>query len=233
MDPSLPIFATSAIAVGFVHTAMGFDHTLPFIVLGRAQGWSLWKVLRLTLLCGLAHVVSSLVLGLLGVGLGISAQRYGVFQEIQGHLAAWSLILFGLTYAGWSFAKSRRRQRHLHDHGDGHLHVHEPETTHGAFKSSGPQRLITTWSLFIIFALGPCEPLIPLIMVPALKVGMGTAMQVAGVFSFTTIGTMVALVSVGYYGVSLLPLQRLQVHANTLAGLAVAASGLAIQLFGI
>jgi Mg2+ and Co2+ transporter CorA len=70
-------------------------------------------------------------------------------------------------------------------------------------------------------------------MVPALKIGMASAAHVAVVFSLTTITTMVAIVTAGFYGMEFLPLQRLQVHANTLAGLAVAVSGVAIQLFGI
>ncbi len=233
MTPSLSVFAGSAVAIGFVHTAMGIDHTLPFLVLGRAQKWSLRKILGLTTLCGIAHVMSSVFIGLFGAALGVGVQKWEIFQVWRGHLAAWSLIIFGLTYAVWSFAKSRRLQGHLHDHGDGHVHAHEPEMAHDSLDGADKRRLITTWSLVIIFVLGPCEPLVPLIIVPALHSGWWTAIQVAIIFGATTVGTMVAIVMVGYYGINLLPLRSLQIHANTLAGLAVAVSGVAIQLFGI
>lgn len=233
MNPSLDILSGSAVAVGLVHTAMGIDHTLPFVVLGKAQGWSLGKVLRLTVLCGIAHVTSSIVLGSIGLALGISAQRFEMFQKVRSDFAAWALIVFGLTYAAWSFARRRRLQAHLHAHEDGHLHAHVPHEEHGAMDPSEKRRRVTIWSLFIIFVLGPCEPMIPLIMVPALKIGFASAAHVATVFSLTTIGTMVAIVTAGFYGMEFLPLKRLQVHANTLAGLAVALSGVAIQLFGI
>lgn len=233
MNFGLDILATSAIAVGFVHTAMGIDHTLPFLVLGKAQGWRLGKILRLTVLCGIAHVMSSIVLGAAGVALGISAQRFEMFQKVRGDFAAWALVAFGLTYASWSFAKSRRLHGHLHTHEDGHLHAHAPQDSHETLNPVEKRQMVTAWSLFIIFVLGPCEPMIPLIMVPALKMGIASAVQVALVFSLTTIGTMVAIVSAGFYGMEMLPLRGLQKHANTLAGLAVAVSGLAIQLFGI
>lgn len=233
MTPSMDILSGSAVAVGFVHTAMGLDHTLPFLVLGKAQNWPFLKVLALTVACGVAHVTSSVVLGSIGVALGISAQRFKMFQAMRGDFAAWALIAFGLTYAGWSFAKSRRLQSHLHAHKDGQLHAHIPDEHHGSFNAYDKRRLVTAWSLFIIFVLGPCEPMIPLIMVPALKTSLASAVWIATVFSVTTIATMVGIVTVGYFGMEFLPLKRLQVHANTLAGLAVAVSGLAIQLFGI
>ncbi len=233
MNPSLDILSGGAVAVGFVHTAMGIDHTLPFLVLGKAQGWSIKKVLGLTAICGVAHVMSSVVLASAGIALGVSVQRFEAVQKIRGDVAAWALILFGLTYAAWSFAKSRRLQGHLHSHEDGHLHAHIPQEKHGILDAVEKRKLVTAWSLFIIFVLGPCEPMIPLLMVPALKVGIGSAVHVAAIFSLTTIGTMLAIVAAGYYGMEFLPLKRLQIHANTLAGLAVAVSGLAIQLFGI
>src|ERR1041385_2014809 len=96
-------YVGGAVAVAFAHTAMGIDHYLPFIVLGRAQKWSLEKVLGLTFICGLAHVLSSVVLGLGGAALGMSIQRCEHLHAIQGNVAAWVLIVFGSTYAAWSF----------------------------------------------------------------------------------------------------------------------------------
>jgi len=67
MDTTLTILLTTAVSVAFVHTLIGVDHTLPFIVIGRARDWPLRKVLGLTALCGLGHVLTSVVLG--GVGI--------------------------------------------------------------------------------------------------------------------------------------------------------------------
>ena len=83
--------------------------------------------------------------------------------------------------------------------------------------------------------LGPCEPLIPLLIAPAISIGTGAALLVAGVFGATTIATMTALVIVGYLGLAMVPGvgRRLAGYSHTLAGLAVAASGIIIRLTGL
>jgi len=151
---------------------------------------------------------------------------------VRGEIAAWLLIFFGLFYAGWSFARQRRKQRHIHSHNEGTVHSHEhsgQDHNHGVKVPAAA----TAWSLFVIFVLGPCEPLIPLLMAPAVSLGTWAVVPVTAVFGFTTIITMLLIVTVSFYGLRLAPLRRLETHVNTLAGLAIACSGLAIHLFGI
>lgn len=229
---SLHILVGSAVSIGFLHTIIGVDHSLPFIVLGRAQSWTLRKTLFVTLLCGVGHVLSSVLLGGIGIGLGVAAAKLQWIESWRGGVAAWSLIIFGLAYAGWSLARQRRRQRGAHAHGH-RVHSHE-QRIEGEHRHEGlSPTALTAWTLFIIFVLGPCEPLIPLLMVPALSLGAWAAVPVASAFGLTTIGTMMLVVTIGYFGVTLPFFQRLEAHAHTLAGLAIAASGLAIQLLGI
>ena len=232
MDPGLNILLMSGISIGFIHTLIGVDHSLPFVVLGRAQGWSLTKVLTITGLCGLGHVLSSVVLGTVGIGLGVAISKLEWVEGARGSLAAWTLIIFGLTYAAWSFARQRRRQRHTHEH-QGLVHSHEHLAGSPHQHANLSPAAVTAWSLFVIFVLGPCEPLIPLLMVPALDYGTWGVTLVAGAFGLTTIGTMMLVVTFGYFGLKMASFRRLEAHANTLAGLAIAASGLAIQVFGI
>lgn len=229
---TLTVLVGSAVSIGFLHTLIGVDHSLPFVVIARAQRWSLRKTLGLTVLCGFGHVLSSVALGILGIGLGVAVTRLEWIESWRGEAAAWSLILFGLAYSGWSLARQRRRQKAAHAHGE-QVHSHEhSDGGHHRHEGLSP-RALTAWSLFIIFVLGPCEPLIPLLMVPALSLGAWALVPVAGAFAVTTIGTMTLVVGVGYYGVKLPLFRRLEAHAHTLAGLAIAASGLAIQLLGI
>jgi len=207
---TLGLLTGTAVAVGIFHTVLGVDHYLPFIVMGRAQGWPLRKSMTLTFICGLAHVSSAVLLGLGGIGLGVTIQRLQVIHNIQGNIAAWFLIAFGLTYAAWSFAGARRNQGQV------------------------PKKAImTTWTLLVIFVLGPCEPLVPLMIVPALQHGIRTAMWVAAVFSATTISCMLVLVVVGWYGLNRISLRQFEVHAHTFAGLTLAAAGAAMQLLKI
>lgn len=243
--PALSVLLTTAVSIGFFHTLIGIDHSLPFVVMGRAHGWSLRKVLGVTALCGLGHVLSSVVLGVAGIGLGTALSKLEWIEASRGDLAAWSLILFGLTYAGWSMAKTRRATEHVHEHdgvvhshehdgeaGDGHSHSHHGHS-HGAGLDAEKAASMTAWSLFVIFVLGPCEPLIPLLMVPAMKWGAASCALVALAFGLTTIGTMMAVVTVGYVGLQMPVFERLERHVHTAAGLAIAGSGLAIKALGI
>lgn len=232
MEP-LRILVVSAVSIGFLHTLIGIDHTLPFVVIGRAQGWSYRKTATITALCGFGHVASSVVLGVLGIGLGVAIGHLQWVEAARGSFAAWFLIVFGLAYTGWSLARGRRKQRHVHVHPGGMVHAHGDETaSHDQGTKLSPAAL-TAWSLFIIFVLGPCEPLIPLLMVPAFDLGAWAAVPVTVAFAVTTIGTMLLLVTAGFFGLGLPTFKRLEGHANTLAGLAIAVSGVVIKLFGI
>jgi hypothetical protein len=86
--------------------------------------------------------------------------------------------------------------------------------------------------LFVVFVLGPCEPLIPLVMVPA---AAGSALGVAvvsAVFAASTLVTMLAAVTVGRLGVDLLPLGQLERFTHALAGVAILLSGLGVRFLG-
>ena len=57
----------TAATIAVLHTVLGPDHYLVFTAMGKAQNWSLAKTLRITTLCGLGHVASSMLLGLAGI----------------------------------------------------------------------------------------------------------------------------------------------------------------------
>jgi nickel/cobalt exporter len=232
MDTTLTVLLGSAIGVAFIHSLIGIDHSLPFVVLGKANGWSLRKTLGLTTVCGIGHVLSSVVLGLLGIGLGTAVANLEAIEASRGSLAAWTLIVFGLVYAGWAFARRRRSTRHAHQH-DGLVHTHTDGGTKHEHTTHHATAALTAWSLFIIFVLGPCEPLIPLLMIPAAGMGTGAVVMVTAAFGIVTLATMLSLVTLAYYGLRLRRMHWIEQHAHVMAGLAIAASGVAIQLLGI
>ncbi len=233
---SASVLLTTAATIGLFHTAIGLDHTLPFVVLGRSRGWSLRKVWTVTGLCGLAHVLSSVVLGFVGIGIGVAVERLSWIESVRGGLAAWMLIAFGLVYAAWSWVAVLRGKRHahVHVHADGTMHLHDHDHHGEHLHAHAPSaRSLTFWGLFIVFAFGPCEPLIPLLMAPAWEHHWALVAAVAAIFSVATIGTMLALVTVGVLGLRMVSLAPLERYANVVAGLVIAASGLAIQVLGI
>src|SRR3990172_6947200 len=70
MTQELLLLAGTAAVIGLVHTLLGPDHYLPFIVISKSGQWSLKKTATVTLLCGVGHVLGSVALGLAGDRLG-------------------------------------------------------------------------------------------------------------------------------------------------------------------
>lgn len=88
----------TVLSISAVHTFSGPDHYLPFIVLSRSKKWTLNKTLFWTSLCGIAHVLSSVLLGVIGIFLGWSIKQTFHIEEIRGGFAAWMLLGFGILY---------------------------------------------------------------------------------------------------------------------------------------
>lgn len=235
MDTELVILCGTAATIGLVHTLLGPDHYLPFIVMSKARGWALRRTLLITALCGIGHVLSSVILGLLGVAFGIGLTRLEALEGFRGNIAAWLLIGFGFTYCVWGLHRAFRKRPHTHSHCHAdvrHAHTHAHVTDH-SHPHGVKGRSLTPWILFTIFVFGPCEPLIPILMYPAAQSSGIGMLLVAAVFSVVTIGTMLSVVLVSAWGVSLVRLGRIERYTHALAGATICLSGLAIQLLGL
>ena len=236
MSRELTILLSTAATIGFLHTLIGPDHYLPFIVLSKARKWSLFKTGWVTALCGVGHILSSVILGLVGIALGITVNKLVHIESVRGSIAAWVLIAFGLVYFIWGLRKAIKNKPHSH------LHIHENEThehEHGHFNEhthvhelDGKVNL-TPWILFTIFIFGPCEPLIPLLMYPAAKNSLHGLVVVTTVFGAVTIATMLGIVLISTFGISFLPLKKIERYNHALAGLAIFLCGIAIQFVGL
>ena len=95
------LLATTAAFIGTVHTLIGPDHYVPFIVMSRTAKWSSPKTLGITILSGLGHVLGSVLLGFVGIALGIAVSHLEGVESTRGTIAAWGLIAFGLIYFVW------------------------------------------------------------------------------------------------------------------------------------
>lgn len=236
MNTEILLLCGTAASIGLIHTAIGPDHYLPFIVMSRARQWSMTKTAWITFLCGLGHVLSSVVLGLIGVFIGIQVMKLEALEAFRGSIAAWLLIGFGFAYFVWGLHRAIRNKphRHVHLHADHHEHEHEHTQTDEHTHVHDTQKTnITPWILFTIFVFGPCEPLIPLLMYPAAESSVLGTFLVAAVFSVVTIGTMLTIVMLTAWGVSFAKLGRLERYTHALAGAAICLSGLAIQVLGL
>lgn len=242
-ETTLGILLITAATIGVVHTITGPDHYVPFIAMSRVGRWSLTKTIVITLACGVGHVLSSVVLGALGIALGWAVSGLEAFEGTRGGLAGWLLLGFGLAYMVWGIRRAIRNQPHTHRHvhADGDVHAHEhahtDEHTHvhtlqyaPASRDEAQAGSMTPWILFTIFVFGPCEPLIPILMYPAAKLNVAGIVLVALVFGVFTIGTMTAIVVSAYVGLMKLRVSGLARYSHAIAGLALTICGAAIKL---
>ncbi len=81
MNGSFDTLMVAAIAIGIIHTAAGPDHYLPFIVIAKARKWSLSRTAVITVLCGMGHVMSSVVLGMIGIIAGVALGKLEVIES--------------------------------------------------------------------------------------------------------------------------------------------------------
>lgn len=216
MNTSSEILFVSAASIGFLHTVFGPDHYIPFVAMSRAKNWSLVKTNFVTLLCGLGHVLSSVLLGAIGVLFGVALNRLTIIESVRGEIAGWFLIAFGLIYFIWGIKTAYRKHHHPR------THVHHGEESN-----------VTPWVLFTIFVFGPCEPLIPLLMYPAAQNTWWDVAWVTLTFGSFTLLTMLMLVTAMSIGLERFRFEGLSRFGNALAGLTLFLCGIAVQFLGL
>jgi sulfite exporter TauE/SafE len=231
----MTVLLMSAASLGVIHTLLGPDHYLPFIVLSKARNWTKTRTLWITFIAGVGHIGGSVILGMIGIAMGISLSKLEAFEASRGSLVGWMLIAFGVLYTAYGIYKYLRRGAHMHlpaflrpksiRHADLHLDMEEIEKDHA-------DRL-TPWILFLIFVFGPCEVLIPMLIYPAANhSGMGVFL-VALVFGTATIGTMMLVVLLGYQGLSMIKFRGREHQLHLFAGLIILLAGAGMQFMGL
>jgi hypothetical protein len=205
---------TAAVSVAFFH-ALAPDHWVPFVALAKSSRWSVRKLAWITTLAGLAHVASSLLLGLLGLWAGLTVHHLQGAEAWRGSVGVWLLIGFGVAYALWGL----KHAQHHHPH----VTVQEVAKAYAAKRA---------WMLVAIVVFGPCEPLIPLMFVAA-QAGMATVWAISLVFSAVTVGMVVGQSLLSFAGVRLINAPWMERYAHALAGLVIVLTAILVLLVGI
>ncbi|MDJ0750016.1 MAG: hypothetical protein QNJ11_11060 [Woeseiaceae bacterium] len=202
------LLIVTAASIAFAHTILGPDHYLVFAAMGKARNWSTARTLRITLYCGIGHVLGSVLLGAIGLVIGARLASLVAIEGLRGNLAGWALLAFGLMYLAWGLRNAGRSQVHS-------------------------RTSITPWALFVVFLLGPCEALIPLFMYPAAKQDIGLVVAVATVFGVVTLLTMLAGVAITLFGLERMKLPSLGRYSHAVAGGSIVLCGGAINFLGL
>ena len=231
MSNDLQVLMLAAITVSFLHTMTGPDHYLPFVALSKSRGWSFTKTIFWTIICGCGHIWSSVLLGLGGAALGWSLAKIGWIESVRGGVAAWALLGFGLIYGIWGLMRAKQIRRHKHfDIYEDAVYVYEHR--HGEAVMPKDRHKVTPWVMFIIFLLGPCEPMIPLLYFPAAKNSLPAMLMLVLVYTIFTLLTMILMVALGYYGISFFKTNRIERYMHALGGATIFICGLGMVFMG-
>lgn len=225
MSPEMQLLLGTGISIALLHTLTGPDHYIPFIALSKSRNWTVSKTLFWTVTCGLGHVASSVLLALGGAAIGWSIKNIRIIENVRGGLASWVLLIFGLVYLIWGLYSTSKHKAHKHfeSAADGSMYVFE----HNHLNANQPveRHRLTPWVMFIIFLLGPCEPMIPLLYFPAAQSSISGMVWLIVIYTSVTLFTMVSMVLLGFYGIAFLNTQKLEKHMHVLAGLTLCICG--------
>ena len=234
-DATLSLLLATAVSTALFHTLIP-DHWLPFVLMGRARGWSKRTTLGVSGLSAAIHVALSAALGLLAVALGLQVAR-AVGESLQ-QAAPYLLIGFGLVYALWAWRKGGHFHPggslvHRQDEGapcpgsegshSAHLHYHADDAL---IRDARGRSALT---LAAIVGMNPCVLILPLVLRGA-EHGSFTLAAVLAAYSATTVALMVGLSVAGVAGAMRLRIPGAARYMEAASGLVIAGAGLVFLL---
>ena len=234
MAPTSSLLLVTAAATAAFHMLIP-DHWLPFVLVGRARGWTARTTALVSGVSATIHVTLSALLGLVAIRVGeIAATAIGHrLERASGVL----LVVFGASYAVWAW----RKGGHFHPGGallhgaerdapcDGHEGPTHPEHLHyhadGAWIRAGKGAI----PLALVVGLNPCVLFLP-IMVATVSEGARALAAVTLAYGATTILLMVGLSVAGLAGARRLPVPAAAKHMEAASGVLIALVGLVVLL---
>lgn len=226
----LTLLLLSSASLGFIHTVLGPDHYLPFIVLSKARKWPQSKTLWITFFSGIGHVGSSVLIGILGIALGYGVNRLEAVESGRGDIVPWLMMAFGLAYL--LFGIIRFFKPRLHTHLPKFLQPKSIRELNHFSEVDEKTINITPWILFLIFVFGPCEVLIPLLIYPASQIHFTGMLLVSAVFAISTISTMMVIVYLGQKGTKYISQKHNENYFHIIAGVIILILGLGMKFWG-
>ena len=194
----------------FLHAALP-THWLPFVLVGRAQRWSLPKTLSAVATAGLAHIATTALVGGLIVAAGVALDRW-----IAGLLPNLSAVLL-FAFGGFYLIRAVVRRPSPVAANGATLELAEPTVSHAA----------AFWGLVAMLAISPGEVLLPIYMSSAQE-GVGALALLTVAFAVGTVMGMGVFTTLARAGASVLKLERWARYEGAVLGVALIALGLLV-----
>lgn len=193
---------TGSLLLSILHALIP-NHWLPVLAIGKKENWTLREVTEVTFLSGLAHALSTImigiILGLLGLNLASNIQYFSHF------IAPAVLILLGVFFI---------YQHHRHNH----FQLHQT-----AVPSLSKSRIIR--ALVIAMFLSPCMEIEAYFLLAGTK-GLWAVVGIAALYLFISVSGMVLWVRLAYLNILKLNWHALEHKAGIITGWTLIITGI-------
>ena len=196
----------SGLLVAFFHAALP-THWLPFVLVGRGQGWGATKTLTVAAGAGLGHTLSTMLLGVMLTGAGIA------FEQRFGGMSPW--IVGGLLIGLGGFYLMRQAFRP-------HSHAHAKPKLFTSDRAA-------VFALLALVTISPCEAFLP-VYLSGVRYGWLGFLMLSAVLAGATILGMVVFTWISILGANRLPLGLLERYEAGILGGVLCALGLGIMI---
>jgi threonine/homoserine/homoserine lactone efflux protein len=218
VSSNAPALLAAAAGVGIGHAILP-DHWVPLAVMGRTRHYPLSRVARLSGLAGVAHVLVSIVLGVVIIAVGL--QLRSTIEDAQDAIIGGLLIATGLGFAVLELTG--------HGHGHDHSH-HDHDHPHAHDDPGGPRRGLHGLAAVMVpfgAAASPDLTILP-VFLAATTAGVATAVGSLVIFAAVTIGTIVGLTVAAARGSYEIRGQWLERWGNTVTALVLVIIGVLV-----
>lgn len=179
------------------------NHWLPVLAIGRKEGWSLAQTTRITFITGMAHVISTVIIGLLLAMIGGELTEH--IEDFTRIIGPSILILIGLYFV---------RQHYTHHH----FHLEEDQ-----IKKKSKSSIIL--ALVIAMFLSPCMEIEAYFLLAGSK-SWYMLIAIAAMYSIITIAGMLIWIRIVYRGLLKLNWHKWEHNAGIITGLVLIVTGI-------
>lgn len=177
------------------------NHWLPILAIAKKEKWSIAQTTRVTVIVGLSHAVSTVLIGLVLAFVGSTLSS--AVENFTAYIAPSLLIALGLFYI-------YQHSRHHHFH----MHGHPEQDSHNKI----------VFSLALSMFLSPCFEIEPYFLLAGAQ-GFLFALLLAMLYTIVTITGMVVWVRITYRGLLKLNWHAIEHNAGIITGGILIATG--------
>ena len=193
---------TGSLIISLLHAIIP-NHWLPVLAIGRKEGWSLAETTTVTFIAGMAHILSTIIVGLLLAMIGSELTEH--IEDFTKIIGPSILILIGLYFV---------RQHYTHHH----FHLEKKQ-----IEKKSKNSIIV--ALAIAMFLSPCMEIEAYFLLAGSR-GWYFFALIASLYTIITITGMLIWIRIAYKGLLKLNWHKWEHNAGIITGMVLIVTGI-------